>query len=349
MLNIHGEMFMKNVNLLAIDIAKINFQLHGVDLTGNIVLRKKLTRNKLIEYISNLPSCTIAMEACGGANFWARKFTQFGHTVKLISPQFVKPFVKTNKTDRNDAEAICESASRPSMRFVSPKTIEQQDVQSLHRVRSLIMQERTALSNQIRGLLSEYGITIVQGIHNLTKCLPNILTDEETELSTLSKIIFRDLYEQILLKTKKIEEYDKLIEAVFKQNIDCQKIAQIEGVGILTATALIACIGDINIFKNGRHLSAYLGLVPKQHSSGNKQKLLGISKRGSVYVRSLLILGAKAAIRSAAKKSDRKSNWIKEIQKRRGNNIATVALANKTARTIWAILKNNSNYAVIAA
>ena len=340
---------MNNINLLAIDIAKINFQLHAVDLTGNIVLRKKLTRNKLIEYISKLPNCTIAMEACGGANFWARKFTQFGHTVKLISPQFVKPFVKTNKTDRNDAEAICEAAARPSMRFVSPKTIEQQDVQSLHRVRSLIMQERTALSNQIRGLLSEYGITVTQGIHNLTKCLPNILTDEETELSTLSKTIFRDLYEQILLKTKKIEEYDKLIEAVFKQNIDCHKIAQIEGVGILTATALIACIGDIKLFKNGRHLSAYLGLVPKQYSSGNKQKLLGISKRGNSYVRSLLIHGARSAVLAATKKTDRKSNWIKALQERRGNNITAVALANKTVRTIWAVLTKNTNYQLIAA
>ena len=313
------------------------------------MLRKKLTRNKLIEYISKLPNCTIAMEACGGANFWARKFTQFGHTVKLISPQFVKPFVKTNKTDRNDAEAICEAAARPSMRFVSPKTIEQQDVQSLHRVRSLIMQERTALSNQIRGLLSEYGITVTQGIHNLTKCLPNILTDEETELSTLSKTIFRDLYEQILLKTKKIEEYDKLIEAVFKQNIDCHKIAQIEGVGILTATALIACIGDIKLFKNGRHLSAYLGLVPKQYSSGNKQKLLGISKRGNSYVRSLLIHGARSAVLAATKKTDRKSNWIKALQERRGNNITAVALANKTVRTIWAVLTKNTNYQLIAA
>ena len=289
------------------------------------------------------------MEACGGANFWARKFTQFGHTVKLISPQFVKPFVKTNKTDRNDAEAICEAAARPSMRFVSPKTIEQQDVQSLHRVRSLIMQERTALSNQIRGLLSEYGITVTQGIHNLTKCLPNILTDEETELSTLSKTIFRDLYEQILLKTKKIEEYDKLIEAVFKQNIDCHKIAQIEGVGILTATALIACIGDIKLFKNGRHLSAYLGLVPKQYSSGNKQKLLGISKRVNSYVRSLLIHGARSAVLAATKKTDRKSNWIKALQERRGNNITAVALANKTVRTIWAVLTKNTNYQLIAA
>ena len=333
-----------NINLLAIDIAKINFQLHGVDDTGNIVLRKKLTRTKLIEFITTLSKCTIAMEACGGANFWARKFTELGHDVKLISPQFVKPFVKTNKTDRNDAEAICEAAGRPSMRFVSPKSIEQQDLQSLHRIRSLLVQERTAIANQIRGLLMEYGLTIPQGIHNIKKHFPDILADETTELSVVSKQFLRDLYEQISVKTKKIEEYNLLIEAIFKQSNDCQKIAKIEGVGILTATALTACIGNVNLFKNGRHLAAFLGLVPKQHSSGNKQKLLGISKRGNVYVRSLLIHGARSAVRAASKKTDHKSNWINELQKRRGYNIASVAVANKTVRTIWAILKNNSNY-----
>ena len=340
---------MNNISLLAIDIAKINFQLHGVDDKGNVMLRKKLTRNKLVEFIAKLPSCIIAMEACGGANFWARKFTKLGHTVKLISPQFVKPFVKTNKNDRNDAEAISEAAVRPTMRFVSPKTIEQQDVQTLHRVRSLLVQERISLSNQIRGLLTEYGITMAKGIHNLIKCLPNILEDEETELSTLSKTVFRDLYEQILLKTKKIKEYEKLIETIFKQNSDYQKIAQIEGVGILTATAVIACIGDIKLFKNGRHLSAYFGLVPKQHSSGGKEKLLGISKRGNTYVRSLLIHGARSAVLHAAKKNDRKSNWIKSLKERKGFNITTVALANKTARTIWSILTHNTDYKVIAA
>lgn len=335
---------MNNITLLAIDIAKINFQLHGVDSLGNIVLRKKLTRTKLMEFIAQLPKCTIAMEACGGANFWSRQFGKLGHEVKLISPQFVKPFVKTNKTDRNDAEAIGEAASRPSMRFVSPKSIEQQDIQSLHRIRSLLVQERTATANQIRGLLMEYGLIMPQGIHNIKKHLPDILTDEKTELSIFSKQFLRDLYEQIAVKTKKIEEYDRLIETMFKQSNDCKKIAKIEGVGILTATAIISCIGNVNLFKNGRHLAAFLGLVPRQHSSGNKQRLLSISKRGNMYVRSLLISGARSVVRVAAKKTDRKCKWINELQQRRGYNIATVAVANKTARTIWAILKNNSNY-----
>ena len=297
-----------------------------------------------MEFITNLPVCTIAMEACGGANFLARKFSNLGHSVKIISPKFVKPFVKTNKNDRNDSEAICEAASRPSMRFVSQKTIEQQDLQSLHRIRSLLIQEKTAMANQVRGLLMEYGLTIPKGVHKIIKAIPMILEDTEIELSVLAKQFVRDLYEQIVLKTRKIEEYNKLIESIFKQSKDCQKIAKIEGVGVLIATALMTCIGDINLFKNGRHLSAFLGLVPRQYSSGNKQKLLGISKRGNVYVRTLLIQGAKSAVRAAVNKEDHKSKWINAIKERRGNNIAAVALANKTVRTIWAILKNNKNY-----
>jgi transposase len=335
---------MNNINLLAIDIAKTNFQLHGADELGNVILRKKLTRNNLVEFITCLPKCTIVMEACGGSNFWARKFSNLGHTVKLISPQFVKPFVRTNKTDCNDAEAISEAATRPTMRFISPKTIEQQDLQSLHRIRSLLIQERTAVANQIRGLLMEYGITIAQGIHNIKKNIVNIIEDIDNELSILAKQFLRDLYEQIELKTKKIQQYEQLIENIFKQNDDCQKIAKIEGVGILTATALISAIGDAKLFKNGQHLAAYFGLVPKQHSSGNKQKLLGISKRGNSYVRYLLINGARSAMRGAIKKDDQKSNWIKAIQTRRGANIAAVALANKTVRTIWSMLVKNTNY-----
>lgn len=269
---------MSNVDLLGIDLAKTVFQLHGVDKEGNIVLKKRInSRKKLLEYIANLPTCIIAMEACGSANFWARKFINMRHNVKLISPQFVKPFVKTNKSDHNDAEAICEAASRPSMRFVSPKTVEQQDIQALHRIRSLLMGERTAIANQIRGLLMEYGPSIPQGIHNIKKHLPNIISDDNAEISNLARRYLKDLYQQMLERTKKIDEYEQITRSVFNQNKDCKKIAQIEGVGLLTATAIIACIGNAKIFKNGRHLSAYLGLVPRQHSSGNKQKLLGIS------------------------------------------------------------------------
>lgn len=242
-----------------------------------------------------------------------------------------------------------DSAEEP--RFVSPKTVEQQDIQALHRIRSLLMGERTAIANQIRGLLMEYGPSIPQGIHNIKKHLPNIISDDNAEISNLARRYLKDLYQQMLERTKKIDEYEQIIRSVFNQNKDCKKIAQIEGVGLLTATAIIACIGNAKIFKNGRHLSAYLGLVPRQHSSGNKQKLLGISKRGNVYIRTLLIQGAKSAVFAATKKKDpedHRTKWIQSIQERCGNNKAAVALANKNARTIWAMLANDESYRKVA-
>ncbi len=338
---------MTNITLLAIDVAKNIFQLHGINEKCEKVLQRKLRgRGKFVEFIAKLPVCVIVMEACGGTNYWARKFIDFGHEVKLISPQFVKPFVKGNKTDRNDAEAISEAASRPSMRFVNPKTIEQQDIQSLHRIRSRLVQERTAIVNQIRGLLMEYGFVIPQGIHNIGKHIPQILEDADNKLSIYSRNFLQDLYEQMKYKTEKVDEYAKLIKTVFDQSKECKKISKLEGVGFLTATALIAHVGNVKIFKNGRHLSAYLGLVPKQYSSGNKQQMLGISKRGNVYLRSLLIHGARSAVRAAivTKREDPKSKWIQSVVDRCGKNKAAVALANKTVRTIWAILANDTEY-----
>jgi len=339
---------MNHITLLGIDIAKNVFELRGVDESGKAILKKRLTRSKFVEFIAKLPACTIAMEACGGANYWSRKFTTFGHEVKLISPQFVKPFVKTNKNDQNDVEAICEAASRPSMRFVSPKTVEQQDIQSLHRIRSLFIQQRTATANQIRGILAEYGLIIPQGIRNIGKNLMPMLEDAENELSTLGRQFLHDMYENMTEISEKIKKYDGLIKSVFNTNDDCKKIAKIEGVGLLTATAIIASVGDANVFKNGRHMAAYLGLVPRQFSSGNKQKLLGISKRGNAYLRTLLIHGARSAVRAAMKKEDSRSKWIQSIKERRGGNIAVVALANKNARIIWALLANKTEYRIAA-
>jgi len=340
---------MSKITLLAIDIAKNVFQLHGVDQAGKMILRKRLKRNKLVEFIANFPTCTIVMEACGGANYWCRKFSTFGHEIKLISPQFVKPYVKSNKNDYNDSEGIAEAASRPGMRFVSAKNTEQQDIQSLHRIRSRLVQERTALINQIRGLLIEYGITIPQGIHNAKKLLPRILEDGENELTVISRRFLFDLYEQIAYKDKKIKEYEESLKTVFQANKNCQKIAKIEGIGLITATAIIADIGDAKVFKNGRHLAAFLGLVPRQHSSGNKERILGISKRGDTYIRTLLIHGARSAMLAVTNKTDRKSLWIKSLKERRGTNIAAVALANKNARMIWALLTKDVVYEKNAA
>lgn len=333
---------MEKLTILGIDIAKNVFQLHGIDEKGNAVLKKRLTRVKLVEFVLKLQPCIIVMEACGGANYWCRKFKSMGHEVKLISPQFVKPFVKTNKNDHNDSEAICEAASRPSMRYVSPKSIEQEDIQAIHRIRSRLIAERTALTNQIRGLLAEYGIIVSKGMSKIKKALPEILEDAENELSHISRQLFSDLYEEIEEKNKKIKTYDIKIEEIFKSNKACQQISKIEGIGPVISTAIVAAIGDPKIFKNGRHFSAYLGLVPKQLSSGNKQKLLGISKRGDTYIRTLLIHGARSAIKSIASKEDPRSKWIKALKERRGVNIAAVAVANKNARIIWAVLANNA-------
>jgi transposase len=335
---------MGNVTLLGIDLAKNVFQLHGVDDKGNPVLKKRLTRTKLAEYIANMPRCTVVMEACGGANYWCRKFESFGHITKLISPQFVKPFVKSNKNDRNDSEAICEAASRPTMRFVSPKSIEQEDMQALHRVRSRLIQGRTALVNQIRGLLAEYGIIISQGINKARQTLPEILEDGGNELSHAGRQLFSDLYEEMLEHDKRIKIYDQKINEIFKSNAMCQKISKIEGVGAITATAIVAVIGDPKVFKNGRHFSAFLGLVPKQSSSGNKERLLGISKRGDTYIRTLLIHGGRSAVKCIGTKDNPRSKWIRALKERRGANRTAVAVANKNARIIWAVLAKDEEY-----
>lgn len=339
---------MSNVTLLGVDIAKNVFQLHGTDKEGNCVLKRKLTRGKFIEFMGMQELCVVAMEACGGANHWYRKFSNMGHTVKLISPQYVKPFVKTNKNDRNDAEAINEAASRANMRFVSPKTVEQEDIQALHRIRTRLIHERTALINQIRGLLLEYGIIIPQGIGQVEKKIPEILEDAENELSNTSRKLFEELKEELIEKNKKVATYDKKMNTVFNTNESCKRIAEIEGIGVITATALVATMGEPTVFKNGRHFAAYLGLVPRQSSSGGKERLLGISKRGNIYLRSLLIHGGRTVVRHADKKDDKRSLWISELKKRRGNNRAAVAVANKNARIVWSLLANSQSYRKVA-
>lgn len=335
---------MDKVTLLGVDLAKNVFQLHGVDTTGKPVLKRKLTRLKFIEVVAQLSPCTIVMEACSGASYWCRKFSALGHKTQLVSPQFVKPFVKTNKNDRNDAEAICEAASRPTMRFVSPNTVEQQDIQSVHRIRTRLVAERTALVNQIRGLLAEYGVIVSQGIEKIRKALPEILEDAENELTQDSRALFFELHTELMEKDQKIVIYDKKMEVIFKSNKDCQKIAKIEGIGVITATAIVGAIGDPKVFKNGRHFAAYLGLVPKQSSSGGKERLLGISKRGDTYLRTLLIHGGRSVVKYAKGKEDRRSVWVNRIKTHRGSNCAATAVANKNARIIWALLAKNEEY-----
>lgn len=334
-----------NITTLGIDIAKNFFQLHGADGKGKAVLKKGLTRNKLLLFIANLPKCRIVMEACGGANHWARRFTEYGHEVKLISPQFVKPFVKSNKNDRNDAEAIVEAASRPCMRYVSPKTIAQQDLQSLLRLREGCIEMRVKISNQLRGLLAEYGIAIPVGISHFRKELPKLYDKEkENGLTDQLKEILEMQYSLITQIEEKIKTYEEKLKEIARTNETCQRVQDVEGIGPITAVALAATIGNPNDFKNGRHFAAFIGLVPRQHSSGGKDRLLGISKHGDSYLRQLLIHGARSVVLYASKKTDSKSHWINELKIRAGVNRTCVAVANKNARVVLALLKNKEAY-----
>lgn len=346
---------MKNHNLkndvvvLGIDLAKQSFQLHGVDSSGITVLKKKLVRKELVSFVAQLPACIIGIEACGGANHWVRVFEKFGHTVHMIAPQFVKPFVKSNKNDAADAEAICEAVQRPSMRFVPAKSIEQQDMQSLHRIRSQAVARRTAQANQIRGLLMEYGLIIPQGISYVRKSIPLILKDADNELTVLFRTLLASLYEEMVHLDKRIKGLEIKLESLCGQSEDCQRLLSIPGVGLLSATAMVASIGDISAFKNGRELAAWLGLVPRQHSTGGKPTLLGISKRGDTYLRTLLIHGGRTVVRVANKHQDKRNAWVMQLEERRGKNISAVAVANKNARVAWALLSNKTTYQSRAA
>jgi len=335
---------MRNVTSLAIDLAKNVFQLHGTDAKGKIVLKKKISRGKLLEFIINLKPCNIYMEACGTSNYWGRKFQKYGHKTKLINPRYVKPYVKRNKNDVNDAAGIAAAARDPDMRFCEVKTEAQQDMQSIHRIRSLLMQQRTALSNQVRGLLLEYGIAIPQGMSHLRIMLAVVLGNNPNDLSGEMISCLAEIYERLQSLDKQISYYNKRIDALFKNSDACQRLEKIPGIGILGATILSSILGNGGSFKNGRHFAAFLGLVPKQHSSGGKERLLGISKGGDAYVRSLLIHGSRSVLARVTNKNDKLSVWLKQLKLRRGYNKAAVALANKIARTAWVIIKEDGNY-----
>jgi transposase len=335
---------MQAVACVGIDLSKSVFQLHGVDRHGHAVLRRRLRRGELAAFMARLPGCVVGLEACGGAHYWARVFGGQGHTVRLIAPQFVKPYVKGNKNDLNDAEAICEAVSRPHMRFVPSKSIEQQDVQALHRVRSRLIGARTALVNQIRGLLAEYGIVLPKSIGQVRRGLPGVIEDAQAELSVAGRQLFRSLYEHLADLDRRVTELDDEVQRLYRSNPVCQRVAAVEGVGPLVATAIVSAIGDGRAFKNGRQLSAWLGLVPKQDSSGGRTRLLGISKRGDPYLRTLLVHGARSVVYRSKAKTDSRSQWIADKQRRLGTNRACVALANKNARIIWSLVANDCTY-----
>ena len=333
-----------NATTIGLDIAKQVFQVHGVDRAGKTVLRKQLKRAQVLAFFANLPPAVIGLEACAGAHYWARELKKMGHDARLIAPQFVKPYVKGNKHDANDAEAIGEAVGRPSMHFVPVKSPEQQDIQRLHRIRQNLVKQRTAAANQTRGLLGEYGLVVAQGLHHLRRRLPEILEDAENGLSPLARRLFADRYDRLLDLDRQIEAYQQQIEAVCQQSPACQQLLAIPGIGPITATAMVAALGDGQAFDNGRQVAAWLGIVPRQESSGGKPRLLGISKRGDTYLRTLLIHGARAVVRAAMRKDDAHSRWIQALVQRRNANIAAVAVANKTARTLWAMLTRGEDY-----
>jgi transposase len=333
-----------NVTTIGLDIAKNVFQVHGVDGKGKVVVRRSLKRGQVLAFFANLEACVIGLEACAGAHYWARELEKLGHTVRLISPQFVKPYVKGNKNDKNDAEAICEAVGRPNMRFVPVKSTESQDILALHRVRSGLVKERTARANRLRGLLGEYGIVIGQGLAQVRKRLPEILEDAENGLSGLARELFADLHRQILALDREVAAYGVKLQGLYQASEPCRKIGRMPGVGPITATAAVALLGDGRAFESGRQVAAWVGLVPRQDSSGGKPKLLGISKRGDTYLRTLLIHGARSVVKTAAKKTDAQSRWINDLVKRRNKNIAAVAVANKNARAIWALLRQGEDY-----
>lgn len=334
---------MKDIKVLGIDLAKEVFQLHGTNGEGKRVLSKRLSREKLIEFMSNLKPCIVGIEACTGSHHWARQFISMGHKVKMMAPQFVKPYVLSNKNDKNDARGIAEAVTRPDMKFVPIKTVEQQDILLLHRARQLSIKNRTSQSNQLRGLLAEYGIVMNKGFAAL-KELASVLESHKDRLSLKAIAIFERMYEQFKIYDAQVNSYEKDIEAHVKSDVMCKEVMKIEGIGPISASALVASIGDAKVFKNGREVSAWLGLVPKQHSSGNKIRLGGISKRGDSYLRSLLIHGARSALKSVDNKIDKKSQWAFHKKQTQPFNKAAVALANKNARIVWAIMATGECY-----
>jgi transposase len=334
----------QTISVLGIDIAKLVFHVVGMDDSGQVVLRKRIARSELLTFIANLPPLRLGMEACGSAHDWARCFREHGHDVRLIAPQFVKAYVKSPKNDARDAEAICEAMTRPTMRFVPIKRVEQQDLQALHRIRERLITARTALVNEIRGLLNEYGIVLPQSLAKFRALIVDKLEADQAKLTALSTEVFWQLYDEFLAVEKRLAYYDEKLAAMGQAHPECQRLQTIPGIGPVTATALIAAIGDVTRFTNGRQLAAWLGLVPREHSTGGKPRLLGISKRGDVYLRKLLVHGARATLRWIDTKHDERSQWLKALMARRGKNRAAVALANKNARIVWALLAHNQEY-----
>jgi transposase len=331
------------ITTIGIDLAKSVFQVHGVDSNGKTILKKQLKRDQMAGFFATLPPCLIGMEACGSAHHWARKLLGFGHTVRLMAPQFVKPYIKSNKNDMADAEAICEAVGTPTTRFAPVKHVEQQAILFLHRMRQGFVKARTAQANQIRGLLNEFGIILPQGISNIVRRVPALLDEARDDIPGVFRQLIQRLLEHFKELDRQVAEIELQIQAWHRSNELSRKLEKIPGIGPISATALVASLGDARSVDNGRQVAAWLGLVPRQNSSRGKSTLLGMSKRGDAYLRTLLIHGARAVIH-AAQRMQQSGGWLNSLLARRNKNVAAVALANKNARIAWALLAHGREF-----
>ena len=331
---------MNDVSAVSIDLAKNVFGIKGQDSSGRVILSKRIRRGKLLKTLTNLPSCLVGMESCAGSNYWAREIRKLGHQVKLIAPQHVKPYLRGNKNDGNDALAICEAMQRPSIPEVAVKTPEQQAMQSYLRTRRLLIQQRTACSNAMRGHLLEFGIISRTGHRALMEMVREALGNKA--LPGLLRESLQVLYSQYLFLGEQLDMINRLIQQAARNNELARKLMEIPGIGPICAMALIAGVGDAQMFRSGRQMSAWMGIVPRQYSSGDRQVLQGISKRGDTYLRTLMIHGARSALRTARK--DPHLDWARQVARRRHNNKAVVALANKNVRVVWKLMTTDETY-----
>jgi len=337
---------MSLIKVVGIDLAKLVFSIHGVDEHSKCKLRKTIKRNNLLAEVAKLPPCIIGMEACSGAHYWAREFTKLGHDVRIMACKFVIPYRQNEKNDANDAEAICEAVTRPKTRFVSIKSEEQQAVLCLHRIRQGAIKDRTARINRLRGLLAEFGIIMPKGRYPAQKAIAGILEDGENNLPFIARELLNDLWQSIKGLNDEILKYDRKLHALANQMKDAKRLMSIPGIGEITATAVVATVNDARHFDTSRSFAAWIGLVPRQYSTGGVARLGHISKRGEKHIRTSLIHGARAVIANCKNKTDRTSMWVKDLVERRGFKRATVALAAKNARLIWALLHSEKEYQV---
>ena len=332
------------VTTIGLDLAKRVFQVHGVDVAGKIALRRKLQRSEMAGFFADLPACLIGIEACATAHHWARLIGKAGHDVRLIPPAYVKPYVRRSKTDAADAEAICEAVSRPNMRFVPVKSAAQQAALLHHRTRDLLVRQRTMLTNALRGHLGEFGIIAPTGRHRVSDLLVSLQEADDIEVPALAREALRSLVAELQALERRIEAIEKVIVREHKANAVSRRLATIPGIGPITASAIAATIADASTFRSGRELAAWIGLVPRQHSSGGKQKLGRVSKQGDRYLRRLLTIGATAVMRHLTGKTDGHSTWIAALMGRRPFRLVSLAVANKMARIAWAVMVRQEDY-----